>query len=76
MKDRVQVTNFPQSNMYSVLTDCPHREKLGWMEQDHLVFEPMVYGYDLQAYADDLVRTIADAQATDVPGLIPDIAPE
>ncbi|RYP72462.1 hypothetical protein DL770_007964 [Monosporascus sp. CRB-9-2] len=65
-----------QSNMHSVLTDCPHREKYGWLEQDHLVFEPLVLGYDLQAYGEDLVRTIADAQAEDVPGLIPDIAPE
>ena len=24
------------SNMQSVLTDCPHREKLGWLEQTHL----------------------------------------
>ncbi|RYP00449.1 hypothetical protein DL763_000801 [Monosporascus cannonballus] len=65
-----------QSNMYSVLTDCPHREKYGWLEQDHLVFEPLALGYDLQAYGVDLVRTMADAQAEDVPGLIPDIAPE
>ncbi|MGC5413297.1 hypothetical protein ACPXCX_57985, partial [Streptomyces sp. DT225] len=21
-----------QGNMFSVLTDCPHREKLGWLE--------------------------------------------
>ncbi|KAH8897978.1 alpha-L-rhamnosidase [Thozetella sp. PMI_491] len=65
-----------QGNMYSVLTDCPHREKYGWLEQDHLVFEPLAYGYDLQAYGDDLIRTIADAQTADVAGLIPDIAPE
>ena len=25
-----------RSNMQSVFTDCPHREKLGWLEQDHL----------------------------------------
>lgn len=65
-----------QGNMHSVLTDCPHREKYGWLEQDHLVFEPVALGYDIQGYGDDLVRTMADAQAEDVPGLIPDIAPE
>ncbi|KAF9873345.1 putative alpha-l-rhamnosidase protein [Colletotrichum karsti] len=65
-----------KGNMHSVLTDCPHREKYGWLEQDHLVFDPLVAGYDMQAYLDDLVHTIADAQAADVPGLIPDIAPE
>src|SRR5690606_9351913 len=30
-----------QSNMFSVPTDCPHREKLGWLEQTHLVFRPI-----------------------------------
>ena len=25
-----------RSNMQSVFTDCPHREKLGWLEQVHL----------------------------------------
>ena len=25
-----------RSNMESILTDCPHRERLGWQEQDHL----------------------------------------
>ncbi|CAH0057566.1 unnamed protein product [Clonostachys solani] len=65
-----------QSNMHSVLTDCPHREKLGWLEQNHLVFEPVALGYDIQSYGDDHVRIMADAQAQDVPGLIPDIAPE
>lgn len=65
-----------QGNMYSVLTDCPHREKLGWLEQNHLVFEPVALGYDMQAYGYDMVRNMVDAQAEDVPGLIPDIAPE
>ena len=26
-----------KSNMASVFTDCPHREKLGWLEEAHLV---------------------------------------
>uniref|UniRef100_A0A0B7KF84 alpha-L-rhamnosidase n=1 Tax=Bionectria ochroleuca TaxID=29856 RepID=A0A0B7KF84_BIOOC len=65
-----------QGNMHSVLTDCPHREKLGWLEQNHLVFEPVALGYDIQSYGYDHVRIMADAQAQDVPGLIPDIAPE
>src|ERR1035437_3340944 len=25
-----------RSNMVSLMTDCPHREKLGWLEEDHL----------------------------------------
>ncbi|KAL1607762.1 hypothetical protein SLS60_002698 [Paraconiothyrium brasiliense] len=65
-----------KSNMHSVLTDCPHREKLGWLEQDHLVFDPVAMGYDIEAYGLDFMRTIADAQAPDIPGLIPTTAPE
>lgn len=65
-----------QGNMYSVLTDCPHREKLGWLEQNQFVFHPLAMGYDLESYGRDMVLMMADAQASDVPGLIPDIAPE
>jgi alpha-L-rhamnosidase len=63
-----------QSNMHSVLTDCPHREKLGWLEQAHLVFGPVAFGYDVADYLRDLVRVIAEAQTED--GLVPSIAPE
>ncbi len=63
-----------QSNMYSVLTDCPTREKLGWMEEDHLVFDTVARNYDIAAYGHDLVRAMADAQLAN--GLVPDIAPE
>ncbi|WP_329521306.1 family 78 glycoside hydrolase catalytic domain [Spirillospora sp. NBC_01491] len=63
-----------QSNMYSVLTDCPHREKLGWLEQTNLVFPAVARNYDVAAYYGGLVRDIAEAQTSS--GLVPDIAPE
>ncbi|MFC7622570.1 family 78 glycoside hydrolase catalytic domain [Microlunatus sp. GCM10028923] len=63
-----------QGNMYSVLTDCPHREKLGWLEQVHLLFDVVAYNYDVAAYYRELLATIAEAQTED--GLVPDIAPE
>jgi alpha-L-rhamnosidase len=63
-----------QGNMFSVLTDCPHREKLGWLEQIHLLFDLVSRGYDVRAYYRDLVRRVAEAQTAD--GLVPDIAPE
>ncbi len=63
-----------QSNMFSVLTDCPTREKLGWMEEDHLVFETVARNYGIAAYGHDLARAMADAQLAN--GLVPDIAPE
>jgi alpha-L-rhamnosidase len=63
-----------QSNMFSVLTDCPHREKLGWMEETHLVFDTVARNYDVAAYGHDVLQVIADAQLDS--GLVPDIAPE
>ncbi|TXS39882.1 alpha-L-rhamnosidase, partial [Streptomyces sp. OR43] len=63
-----------QGNMFSVLTDCPHREKLGWLEQAHLVFPVVAGGYDVAAYYRKLVRDMADAQTGE--GLVPGIAPE
>jgi alpha-L-rhamnosidase len=63
-----------QGNMFSVLTDCPTREKLGWMEEDHLVFDTVTRNYDIAAYGHDVVQAMADAQLDN--GLVPDIAPE
>ncbi|HSZ38351.1 MAG TPA: family 78 glycoside hydrolase catalytic domain [Trebonia sp.] len=63
-----------QGNMFSVLTDCPHREKLGWLEQDHLLFGVVSRGYDVAAYFRDLMRRIAAAQLPD--GMVPTTAPE
>lgn len=63
-----------QSNMASVFTDCPHREKLGWLEEAHLMGNSMRYAYDIGALYRKIIDDMADAQTTD--GLIPEIAPE
>jgi alpha-L-rhamnosidase len=62
------------SNIFSVLTDCPHREKLGWIEQTHLAGASLMYNYDLSAAYAKLADDMQDAQLPN--GLIPDIAPE
>lgn len=62
------------SNMKSVFTDCPHREKLGWLEQLHLMGPSLMYNYELPGLFRKIVRDMADAQLMN--GLIPDIAPE
>jgi hypothetical protein len=63
-----------RSNMVSLLTDCPHREKLGWLEQDHLMGPSLMYNFDLQTLMEKICGDMSDAQHAD--GLIPDIAPE
>jgi alpha-L-rhamnosidase len=63
-----------RSNTQSVVTDCPHREKLGWLEQTFLMGGSMFYNYDLYLLFDQTVKNMMDAQTAN--GLIPDIAPE
>ena len=36
-----------RSNFASVLTDCPHREKLGWLELAYLLGDAVLFNYDL-----------------------------
>jgi alpha-L-rhamnosidase len=62
------------SNAQSVLTDCPHREKLGWLEQSHLMGQAIMMNWDVHGLYEKIENDIADAQHPD--GLIPDIAPE
>ena len=63
-----------RSNMQSVFTDCPHREKLGWLEQVHLNGPGLLYNYDLTAFAPQIMRNMADAQHAN--GAMPTTAPE
>lgn len=63
-----------RSNMQSVLTDCPHREKLGWLEQDHLCGPSLLYNYDMTRYAPKVIRDITDTQKPD--GMVPTTAPQ
>ena len=63
-----------RSNMVSVLTDCPHREKLGWIEQFHLNGPAIRYEFDVTRSFAKAMRDMADAQTED--GLVPNIAPE
>ena len=63
-----------ESNMMHVLTDCPHRERLGWLEQYHLNGPSLRYEFDLAALYTKGMNDMADSQGED--GLVPDIAPE
>ena len=63
-----------RSNMVSVLTDCPHRERLGWLEEYHLNGPSLRYGFDLAQLFRKGMADMADSQLEN--GLVPDIAPE
>ncbi len=63
-----------KSNTMSVFTDCPHREKLGWLEETHLMGNSVQYNYDIASLYKKIIRDMMNAQTDD--GLIPEIAPE
>lgn len=63
-----------RSNMAGVLTDCPHREKLGWQEEAYLMQPSLQYRYDLSSLYRKILNDMATAQYGD--GIIPSIVPE
>jgi hypothetical protein len=62
------------SNLHSVLTDCPHREKLGWLEVAHLMAPSIMANYDAATFYAKIADDMGQAQTA--AGLVPDIAPE
>ena len=63
-----------RSNMASVITDCPHREKLGWLEVVHLMQYSFQYRYDVARLYEKKMMDMRSTQATN--GQIPTTAPE
>ena len=63
-----------RANLMSVITDCPHRERLGWLEQYHLNGPSLRYEFNLAQLFTKGMNDMADSQLAN--GLVPDIAPE
>lgn len=68
------IKNAVRSNMQAVFTDCPHREKLGWIEETHLNGPGLLYNWDLTRLFDKVMQDMKDGQQTS--GLVPNIVPE
>lgn len=62
-----------RSNLAHVLTDCPHREKLGWLEVSYLMGPSIAGRYDIHDLYAKVTRDIADSQKPD--GQVPTVAP-
>ncbi len=63
-----------RSNTKSIFTDCPHREKLGWLEQTYLIGPAILYNYNVRTMYEKIERDMQEAQNGD--GLVPDICPQ
>jgi hypothetical protein len=68
------ILNAVRSNIVSILTDCPHREKLGWLEQTHLFAASLMSNFDVSALYRKISDDMQDSQ--DASGLVASIAPE
>jgi hypothetical protein len=62
------------SNTMSLLTDCPTREKLGWLEQSYLAGSSILFNFDDDLLYRQVAQDMQDAQLPD--GMVPGIAPE
>lgn len=63
-----------RSNMMSIMTDCPQREKRGWLEEDHLNGPALRYEFDLAQLFTKMSNDIADSLLANY--LVPTTAPE
>jgi hypothetical protein len=73
-RTHILIKNAVKSNMQAVFTDCPHREKLGWLEETHLNGPGLLYNWDLTQFYPKIMQDIRDGQQTG--GLVPTIVPE
>lgn len=66
-----------RSNMSHVPTDCPHREKNGWQEENWHMARAMSYRYDVRDWLVKNCRAIRDAQTRGGPddGFVPTNTP-
>lgn len=62
-----------QSQIYNSFTDCPHREKLGWLDVPNELFFSIGYNYDMSAFWGKTVQDCFDAQypTGKVPSTVP-----
>ena len=51
-----------RANMSWVMTDCPHREKLGWLECAYLLEPSFLYRYEGREWFSKIAGDIRDAQ--------------
>jgi alpha-L-rhamnosidase len=74
----VLIVHAIENNAVSLFTDCPHREKLGWLEETHLMAPSLLFDFDFAGLYAATARNIADVQRSDGPkaGMVPEIVPQ
>ena len=62
-----------QSNLFNTITDCPQREKLGWLDDSNLMYHSIADNYDMKTMYEKVVMDCFDAQYAD--GHVPSTCP-
>ncbi len=65
-----------RNNLVSVITDCPHRERLGYLEQYNLHGPSLSYEFDMGQLFAKTMDDMADSQADIGTGMVPFFCPE
>lgn len=61
------------SQLYNSITDCPHREKLGWLDVPNEMYTSLNMNFQMENFYKKVVRDCFDAQQAD--GHVPSVAP-
>ena len=61
------------SQLYNCITDCPHREKLGWLDVPNEMYVSLNMNFDMQNFYKKVVMDCFDAQQSN--GWVPSICP-
>ena len=61
------------SQLYNSITDCPHREKLGWLDVPNEMYVSLNMNFQMQNFYKKVVMDCFDAQRAD--GRVPSVAP-
>jgi len=61
------------NNLTSIPTDCPHREKLGWMADSFVAQPAAIYSFNPEAFYENFAVDLAGTQSP--PGTLSTIAP-
>lgn len=62
-----------QSQLYNTVTDCPHREKLGWLDVPNMMYQSLSYNFDVKALLSKVVTDAFDSQGAS--GYVPSTVP-
>lgn len=62
-----------QSQLYNTVTDCPHREKLGWLDVPNMMYQSLSFNFDVKSLLSKVVLDAFDSQGSN--GYVPSTVP-